>query len=399
MLVEGGVISRSVLPAKVMRKLSVIWKSNMNVLVRTFGVCIGRKTKDVGVAGTLLASVLTLGACGTSDVKSPFSSDVEASSVEVSSVEVSTVVQSDDYTLISQNLLDALSQYPRLNPHLATVQISPPTNRFEQQVHNDLTQRGYKLKTIDNDNVAGALAAGNVVDAKIQASDADAPLYILSIGEISAERQFSLLDGQTVPVSEMVMRGDDERAIALNDKDVFGAEDELYSKVAFEPRTNTVIDNIFEPREQSELLGEEVPKPSVPDASGIVKRNIYETLQSNYASLLDEYDEVQQDILVFPSDSMRLGDTNKRTIEEYVAKMNPDTDVLSVIGCSHGQTNISNGNSLLALGRANRVKEAFLFSGVDHDKVFEEGCWAPESFGNYMPARGVVLTLKRRRDT
>lgn len=45
-------------------------------------------------------------------------------------------------------------------------------------------------------------------------------------------------------------------------------------------------------------------------------------------------------------------------------QMNPDTDVLSVIGCSLEPTAIQNGNSLLAIGRANRVKESFFGPSV-----------------------------------
>ena len=100
---------------------------------------------------------------------------------------------------------------------------------------------------------------------------------------------------------------------------------------------------------------------------------------------------------MFPNDSLRLGERNKETIARYVSELDPATDVLSVIGCSHGNTRIDNGNELLAIGRANRVKEAFLFAGIDHEQVLEESCWAGESFEK-MPRRGVVLTLKRRRE-
>ena len=130
----------------------------------------------------------------------------------------------------------------------------------------------------------------------------------------------------------------------------------------------------------------------------LIKQNLYDSGQSNYTSLFSDYEEVEKSILVFPNDSLQLGDTNKQIIERYVAKMDPSTDILSVIGCSHGNTAINNGNSLLAVGRANRVKEAFMFSGVDHDLVMEEGCWAPVLYED-MPSRGVVLTLKRRKNS
>jgi len=113
--------------------------------------------------------------------------------------------------------------------------------------------------------------------------------------------------------------------------------------------------------------------------------------------VFDDYEDVEQSVLIFPNDSLRLGDSNKQIIDQYVSSMNPETDVLSVIGCSIGATEIKNGNSLLALGRANRVKEAFLFSGLEHDLILEEGCWAPEAFNEALPHRGVIVTLKRQK--
>ncbi len=144
------------------------------------------------------------------------------------------------------------------------------------------------------------------------------------------------------------------------------------------------------------------PEPSQAEVASVarerssVKANFYDTLVSHYDDVFTDYEDVDQSILVFPNDSLRLGDDNKLIIEQYVEAMNPETDLMSVIGCSHGNTEVSNGNSLLALGRANRVKEALLFSGLEHDKILEEGCWASETFDDVMPRRGVVLTLKRR---
>lgn len=147
------------------------------------------------------------------------------------------------------------------------------------------------------------------------------------------------------------------------------------------------------------IVSQSVAAPQGNDAQVMIKQNMYDSKESNYSNLLTDYEEVEQSVLVFPNDSLLLGDANKQIIEQYVDSMDPSTDVLSVIGCSHGQTAINNGNSLLALGRANRVKEAFLFSGVDHTDVLEEGCWAPTLYDEVMPRRGVLLTLKRRKDS
>ena len=131
--------------------------------------------------------------------------------------------------------------------------------------------------------------------------------------------------------------------------------------------------------------------------SDVRKQNLFDIGESNYGGVFEEYEDVSSAVLIFPNDSLRLGGSNKAIIEQYVSKMDPSTDVLSVIGCSLGPSKINNGNSLLAIGRANRVKEAFLFSGLEHDQVLEEGCWSPESVQMNLPARGVVVTLKRQK--
>jgi len=318
----------------------------------------------------LVSSTLALTACGAIGEKMPWHKPDPV-----------------DYALISTNLVDAISQYPKLSPLLATVQITKPENAFERHVHEEMTEQGFKLEQV------GEGQGANGVNTDIRRIDVDAaPLYVLSIGEISAERRFDRVDGQTVPLSELVLRGGDGRSVKLNDSDLFNDFDSAYSTVAFKPYEGLEIEDVLSPG----AAGTE-SKSTDKETPSFVKQNIYDTMTSNFADMYTEYEDVERQILVFPNDSLRLGETNKQIIEDYVSKMNTETDVLSVIGCSHGNTEIANGNSLLALGRANRVKEAFLFSGIEHDSVMEEGCWAPRTFDEVMPNRGVVLTLKRRK--
>jgi hypothetical protein len=117
---------------------------------------------------------------------------------------------------------------------------------------------------------------------------------------------------------------------------------------------------------------------------------------SNFAALFNGLGTVNETILTFKNDSTRLGLTNKERIKQVVALFDPDSDVFSVIGCSHGSTVVPGGQQALALGRASRVKEELQFAGIPENKILDEGCWAEESFDQRMPRRGVVLTLKRR---
>ncbi len=299
----------------------------------------------------------------------------------------------EDYALISRSLLDAVSQYPELDSSVATVQVASPENDFERQILEQLEKRGYQSESASSNNNANRVKASvrEIGDSVGQAY----PLYTMSIGKVSVERQFKVVDGKPMPASELIVRGASSRDIALNDAELFGLPPEsALSAVAFKQANSFALHDLLNPEPPSALSGlwnRSSPTP--------VRANIYDSQESNYSSVFIEYEDVESEILVFPNDSLQLGEVNKVIIERFVDQMDAETDILSVIGCSHGQTNISNGNSVLALGRANRVKEALMFSGVAHDKVLEEGCWAPVEFDEVMPSRGVVLTLKRSKNT
>lgn len=320
----------------------------------------------------MLLALSSLSACSVLGLNAPWGKD-----------------QNPDYELIVGNLVNSIAQVPHLNPHLATLQISKPRSSFERQVNEELGGRGYKLEMVNSEEGLNQVKPA----IKRLKTDTDAQkLYVLSIGQISVERSYDIVADKTVPTSEQVFRGAQKRTIKLND-DIFEVPESTFSTVAFKAYDGPKIQDV---------LAAPAPKKRTAwwkrDKQNAVKRNIYETMSSNYTDVFSGYEDIEQSILIFPNDSLRLGDTNKQIIDQYVSKMDPNSDVLSVIGCSHGETEISNGNSLLALGRANRVKEAFLFSGLEHNYILDEGCWAPQTFDEVMPRRGVVLTLKRKKN-
>ena len=105
------------------------------------------------------------------------------------------------------------------------------------------------------------------------------------------------------------------------------------------------------------------------------KRNLFADLTSNYDTVFRKSDDVRTETIGFKSDSMRLGDDAELLLQECVSDFDADTDLLSIVGCSHGETTLANGNALLANGRANRVKEVFLYSGLPADALLDEACW------------------------
>lgn len=322
--------------------------------------------------------------------------------------------QTPDYALVSQNLVDSIAQFPHLNPLMATVQVSKPESTFARYVQQELSDRGYKLQpALDGVADGGGAADGggenNLVNARttqvVRAGVGKQNLYVLAVGSVSVERAYDTVAGKTVPVSELVVRGTEEQNVELND-DIFEVPDSPFSTVAYKPadvsgikknysKLDTSVATEVEPTVSPAMPAPQAKRIATPSGNAI-KHNMYENMLSNYEDVFEDYEEIDRKTLIFPNDSLRIGDSNKDIIEHFASRMDPETDVLSVIGCSHGNTEYENGNSLLALGRANRVKESFMFLGMEHDKVLEEGCWAPVVF-DQMPKRGVVVTLKRRK--
>jgi hypothetical protein len=304
---------------------------------------------------------------------------------------------------IAENLVLTIAQVPSLSPLLNTVQMSPPITTFGERVASLLADSGYGIQTVDGDT--GEFFV-RYREEEISSELGVETSYVVAIGNVSVARSFDLSGGEDPrPVSPLFVAGAPEFDISLND-DVFAQVDADVSYALFDESTSpTVID--FDTQtaqvisDQSE--GVTVTGVSTNNATPIqvaapqvrVKENVFHLLESNFAGIFEDYDNVKSEILVFGNDSMRLGEGNKRIVQQYVEAFNPETDLVSIIGCSHGNTAVRNGNAVLAVGRANRVKEAFLFAGLDDTKVLEEGCWAGE-YHDSMPRRGVLLTLKRR---
>ena len=96
----------------------------------------------------------------------------------------------------------------------------------------------------------------------------------------------------------------------------------------------------------------------------LIKRNVLEIGQSNFASVTQDYEELSTNVLVFANDSLRLGAENKAMIGALAEQFDPSSDLLALMGCSNGPSARTNGNEHLAIGRANRVKEELIGLGI-----------------------------------
>ena len=309
---------------------------------------------------------------------------------------VRTADQVPDPDVAAQDLVQAIAQVRSLNPLQTTLEISAPLSPFGERVFARLEEAGYGMRLVESDQGPRYVRYSS---DRLVSERGTRDRFAVRIGEIALERDYTVLDGVTVPSSPFLLDGalderiavDDglfERAVPVERSRVHHAEDAAPVMVRFDARG----------REQAVPLLGAAAEAARPEFAPRVRENVFERAgRSNYQTLFVAYENVREDTLVFDNDSMRLGEGNKGVIAEYVREMDPATDVISVIGCSHGRSALSNGNELLSIGRANRVKEAFVYAGIDHAAVLEEACWAPTSDVG-LPPRGVVLSLKRRAD-
>jgi len=137
-----------------------------------------------------------------------------------------------------------------------------------------------------------------------------------------------------------------------------------------------------------------VPGQTAAIAPNRLSRNMMDLGDSNFSDTFEAYVNVDEVVMIFPNDSLTMGAVNKALIHDTLQQFDPERDLFAIVGCSLGKTALKNGNEALALGRASRVREELLFSGVPSDRILDEGCWAGEATVKF-PSRGVVLTHKR----
>ena len=114
-----------------------------------------------------------------------------------------------------------------------------------------------------------------------------------------------------------------------------------------------------------------------------------------FASLINNRERVAREIIIFPNDSMRLGTEGKRRINKLLSQFSEANDLINVIGCSNGPTNLAIGNEGLALGRASRITQELLTLGVPNRSILDDACWSPNSALESFPSRGVLVVLMR----
>lgn len=349
----------------------------------------------------------------------------------------STVQLTSDFSrskLIAADFVSTMTQLPESKPSVIVLHTNKPSSRFGELLLSALQGAGYDLRIGDTQSQNWLGYNANRDDTL---SDSGNPVYtfIVSAGEVKLKRSYEVDTYGVKPAGSMFVRGATTDDIVL-DNAIFSVR--TPNAVAQGNLQNEPFAQLVDPKESEvSLSAVPLPKQIVDDnksegltnvlataptnlknaqlvqeelADAVAQLNVskdksaatlfgefsnmYETRESRYKGLFDSYDVVEKEVYVFADDSLILGKQNKILMHNLVKKFNSETDVMSVIGCSHGKSKIENGNAYLANNRAIRVKEEFVLAGLDSDKVLEEGCWANVDFPE-LPARGVLVQHRR----
>ena len=353
---------------------------------------MSRMIKRVGAALSIIGAVAVASACSSIQEKP-----------QVSNPGI-------DYDLIVDNLLDVIGSDERMHYTNTTYQIVKPRTPIGQALFDKLSEKGYGVQLVSGD------VGKNFIRYRVgtlQTEQGIKEVYSLAVQNIRAEREYALIDGRTVPTSPVTLLTDLPAEVEVDDS-LFGVN--INSETS---RVVVVDGRLPEASRVSALEDVKIENPAeiAASANGAVRGrdfanrpatvaisnvrnldaigNVHDLGESNFSSVFKQYDDISNVTLIFPNDSLFLGDRNSEILKTLAQEINPSTDIISIIGCSHGRTALENGNQLLAEGRTERVAESLLFAGVQQDLILTEACWADEYWDEHAPRRGVMVTHKR----
>jgi len=299
--------------------------------------------------------------------------------------------------IMVDDLLSAIVQlFP---PPVSTIQISAANNNeLTLLVADTMAQSGFGIQKVTTDQGASLLTTETQTEEQ---SGNQSPIkqIRIDIGQVSIGRSYSLTNDQTVqPSSPFKVFG--SRAKIDLDATLFGAVPAMTITQYVAPI------KLDEPLPLLSLITPEVVQSSAsgntgePELTSINSAKVEVTNlhfgESAFDSVLDNHLLEDNLTVIFPNDSLTLGNENKLIIRQFMKRFVEQLDLVSVVGCSNGPTNAEIGNVGLALGRGERVTDELLSLGVPRENILDQGCWAPSAGGKY-PGRGVVLELWREK--
>ncbi|MEE9335872.1 MAG: hypothetical protein V3U65_17405 [Granulosicoccaceae bacterium] len=356
-----------------------------------------REEVDVIRISMYAVLVLALSACGALAKKSV---------TQPASVNAGSLISSDQSVagLVAKDLVGVMSQIDVISPARTVLYASRPENQFSERMVIALQDAGYRLR------LAQAEQEPRLSYDIEQDLGETSYTVIVTAGLVKVKRRYAVNEAQKMvqPASSIFVLGASVENIELNDS-IFANQQprslqtndtQLALATPVPPQKEIVKESLVqEPVVEQGPITTQEPIVNVAlksDLKPATKANMYKTRKSNFEELLEQFNTVRREIMVFPNDSLVMGSGNKQMATEIAANFRAESDVVSIIGCSHGKTALDNGNQKLANGRANRVKDEFILAGIQAELVLHEACWANVHFDEMMPRRGVVVTHKRK---
>jgi len=340
----------------------------------------------------------------------------------------SSSTNSGDQTqlLRADMMADLMSVLPQvMEPLTTTVQISDTESGQSASAANELVKLGYGLQRVDADQGSHFLYVTDLLGSD-NAKSTNVRLRV-SIGDLELTRSYDTIrrnsktnisdatnlvwreNKAVVPTGALTIAGT-RQAIQLSGINVElesrGSNGQTYEftsgKIQYAalapieggiPTISLITDDIVQRVASSASGGPSLASlNSDRDQFG----NVFNGGPSAFASVLDDYNRIVREFVIFPNDSQNLGQPGKLVVKKLVSRFSENSDIIGIIGCSNGPTSLEIGNQGLALGRANRIAEELIAAGISRDKVFDEGCWSPTTDAEGFPNRGVVIDLWRR---
>lgn len=338
----------------------------------------------------LLGSLLVLSACagtGTPSVDSIVNRGIFNNANPVAPAERTMI---NDLSAVVVQIFDPLD---------TTLQVTRSDNDpLMQYFVGVLAEQGFGIQRVSADQGAHYLS----YERKATAEE-NTWLFAVSIGPVVASRHYQLMDDNVISPKSVIQLAGTRVPVTVEDAPSgrFQVTDPALSQVQYVATLSldeqSPLISLITPDVVSSVTNRSATGPSLQalNSSKIEVSNLFYGNGSNFASILDDYEQVDRQIIVFGDDSMILGDTNKQLIDQFVDEKLGLKDVVSLVGCSNGPTALEIGNEGLALGRAKRVTEALMARGLARERILDEGCWAPVRAGDRFPSRGVVLELWR----
>jgi len=249
--------------------------------------------------------------------------------------------------------------------------LSAPGTAFGRSLTDELTKAGFDVAPGPGNNAE--LVEYEI--SSLETTDGTSSEYRVMIGDLAMIRNYLTDDSGTYPATPLTT-------------EIAGAGSSNAVQVAAQAPAA--------PAPAPVVINDPVAADLPEDLESVKRSNMYKTRKSNFGDYVLGYDGVYKQILDFPNDSLKLTPETVKELEAISSMYKDGTDVVSVIGCSHGDTELDNGNALLAIGRSKRVRYFLADLGVPENRILDEGCWAPVHFDEAMPRRGVVIELKRK---